>query len=290
MISNVTRFFDFKNKDFFVIPKPKENELLSSWLCRIAYAHHTVPTSFLNLHFKEYGLNILTIRDIDIWLEQDLLNKISKKSHYASDRIYQMTLKSYEGKLLKQITSKTRNNLIMSLGNRASYKYKKGLRFCPLCLKEHGYYKKEWRLGFYTVCLEHNITMHNCCYNCNTPINILRSFKNLKNQLFCYKCGSDYRDALVEKNNDSEHILFLMELLHNQTADSIDFFNELHKYNKRLLWFWRKGEVSKEIEYFYNTVTPYQRKSSLFDEDYDIKHLHQAYKYSVQKIRDKYEY
>ena len=54
MISNVTRFIDLNNQKFRVKPKPQEDELLSSWLVRVARAHLTLTTSFTNMHFKEY--------------------------------------------------------------------------------------------------------------------------------------------------------------------------------------------------------------------------------------------
>ena len=38
MIYNVTRYIDLNNEKFRIKPKPQEDELLSSWLVRVARA------------------------------------------------------------------------------------------------------------------------------------------------------------------------------------------------------------------------------------------------------------
>ena len=42
MINNVTRYIDLNNEKFRIKPKHQEDELLSSWLVRIARAHLTL--------------------------------------------------------------------------------------------------------------------------------------------------------------------------------------------------------------------------------------------------------
>ena len=44
MINNVTRYIDLNNEKFRIKPKHQEDELLSSWLVRIARAHLTLTT------------------------------------------------------------------------------------------------------------------------------------------------------------------------------------------------------------------------------------------------------
>ena len=191
MISNVTRFIDLNNQKFRVKPKPQEDELLSSWLVRVARAHLTHTTSFTNMHFKEYRTNIIWQRDLDIWCPDELIERISFKSGYSQDIIFNMTLKSLEGIVTDKITGKTFTPNIRALGNYCHIKTKGGLMFCPECLKEDKipYFRKIWRLKEHTICKKHNIELLDRCPNCSTPLTISKSFQE-KDFTFCYKCGN----------------------------------------------------------------------------------------------------
>lgn len=193
MINNVGRFLDLNDKQFFITPKPYEDELLSSWLARLSYAHDTLPSSFLNMHFKEYNRNVLIQRDIDIWADDKFFERLVQKTEFDIEIFRNMSLRSYEGILFDKINPKTRNPFILSLGNKASYKYNKGLRFCPLCLQENLYFKKQWRLSFYAVCEKHKYSMLNECSQCHSSISILRSYQKKYTFDYCYKCGFDLK-------------------------------------------------------------------------------------------------
>ena len=157
MISHVSQFMDLDNTKFLIHPKPQINELLSSWLVRIARAHLTHTTSFTNMHFKEYPTNIIWQRDLDIWCPDELIRRLSFKSGYSEEVIFNMTLRSLEGVITNHITGKSYTKNIRALGNYCHVKTKGGLQFCPKCLKEDKipYFRKEWRLTFYTYCLKH---------------------------------------------------------------------------------------------------------------------------------------
>ncbi len=191
MISNVTKYIDLNNQKFRVKPKPQEDELLSSWLVRVAKAHLTHTTSFTNMHFKEYKCNIIWQRDLDIWCPEELIERISFKSGYSKDVIFNMTLRSLEGIVADKITGKTNTVNIRALGNYCHIKTCGGLMFCPECLKEDKipYFRKIWRLKKYTICKKHLIKLLDRCPNCLSPLTISKSFQE-KDFRFCYKCGN----------------------------------------------------------------------------------------------------
>ena len=191
MISNVTKYIDLNNQKFRVKPKPQEDELLSSWLVRVAKAHLTHTTSFTNMHFKEYKSNIIWQRDLDIWCPDELIERISFKSGYSKDIIFNMTLRSLEGIVADKITGKSNTANIRALGNYCHIKTCGGLMFCPECLKEDKipYFRKIWRLKKYTICKKHNIELLDRCSNCLSPLTISKSFQE-KDFTFCYKCGN----------------------------------------------------------------------------------------------------
>ena len=122
MINNVTRYIDLNNEKFRIKPKPQEDELLSSWLVRVARAHLTLTTSFTNMHFKEYKNNIIWQRDLDIWCPDKLIDRISFKSGYSQEIIFNMTLRSLEGIITDKITGKSNTPNIRALGNYGSCK------------------------------------------------------------------------------------------------------------------------------------------------------------------------
>lgn len=192
MISFVGRYIDLNNAKFLVRPKPQKNELLSSWLARVARAHLTNTTSFTNMHFKEYRANIIWQRDLDIWCPDELIKRLSFKSGYSVEIIFEMTLRSLEGIVADHITGKSYTKNISPLGNYCHVKTKGGLHFCPECLKEDKipYFRKEWRLSFYTHCLKHSLKLFDRCPNCKTPLTISKSFEE-KSFLYCYKCGNN---------------------------------------------------------------------------------------------------
>lgn len=190
MISHVGKFIDLNNTKFLIRPKPQENELLSSWLVRVARAHLTHTTSFTNMHFKEYRTNVIWQRDLDIWCPDSLIKRISYKSGYSEEIIFNMTLRSLEGVVAEHITGKSNTKNIRALGNYCHIKTKGGLRFCPKCLQEDdiSYFRKEWRLSFYTHCIKHLLPLLDRCINCQTPLTISKSYQE-KNFTYCYKCG-----------------------------------------------------------------------------------------------------
>lgn len=191
MIHHVTRFLDFNDKKFLIKPMPQNDELLSSWLVRVARAHLTQTTSFTNMHFKEYKANIIWQRDLDIWCPDELITRLSYKSGYAEDVIFNMTLRSLEGIVAKHITGKSNTPNIRALGNYCHIKTKGGLQFCPLCLKEDDipYFRKVWRLKEYSICKKHHIALFGRCKKCLTPLTISRNYQD-KDFTFCYKCGN----------------------------------------------------------------------------------------------------
>lgn len=270
MISHVTKFINLNNKDFIAHPKPQTNELLSSWLARVARANDTATTSFTNMHFKEYAKNIIWQRDLDVWCPENLINRLAEKSHLSKEQILNMTLKSYEGKLQQHIHGKSRTRFIQPLGNYCHIKTNGGLRFCPICLKEGTipYFRKEWRLSFYTACIKHGCLMHNRCYLCSAPLVIYKNY-NEKDFTFCYKCGADLKNANAYIVNKLSFGLQAIECLlkiidqgystkFGKKVSSIDFFKFLKQINK-MIYLWRNTngvfdhEILGDIIKFNNT-------------------------------------
>lgn len=241
MISYITRYTNLSSKKFLVHPKPQNNELLSSWLIRIALAHQTMPWSFMNMHFPEYK-NIVFSRDVDIWAPDHFIDKLAWKSGLSSEDIFTMTLRSYEGYLLEWVRLNGPNFFILPIIPRKRRNLGYGQKYCPLCLQEDpAYFRKEWRLSFYTVCLEHKIHLLDRCQNCGLPVTAYK-FKQEQGFVQCYGCGWDLsKDSTssIALEKDLALVNRLMKILEEgyvlidgKPVYSIAFFQGLHQIVK----------------------------------------------------------
>lgn len=241
MISYITRYTNLSSKKFLLRPRPQMNELLSSWLVRVALSHHTLPWSFMNMHFPEYK-NIVFSRDVDIWAPESFIDKLVWKSGLNPEDIFNMTLRSYEGYLSEKVRSNGQNNFISSIIPRKRLNLGYGQKYCPICLREDtSYFKKEWRLSFYTTCIEHGCHMMDRCQNCGAPV-VFYKFKNDYGFERCYRCEkllSRSQNNSVESIEELALVKRLMGILidgyvviDGQIIYSTAFFDTLHQVAK----------------------------------------------------------
>ncbi|MEM5777935.1 MAG: TniQ family protein [Candidatus Aenigmatarchaeota archaeon] len=196
--------FDRKKYENLKIPykiEPFDDELLSSYLIRVAYTFYCSPTSFYYLYFPEYFKNkVIFRRDMDIWADENFITKLSEKTRTSYEKLWNTTLRSYTGYLFENCRENTTNFMIDSLGIRGSLCKGRGYKFCPLCIRENNipYLKKIWRVSFYTVCTKHNVLLLDKCPQCGESIN---PFKLSKDEILfaCYRCGFNFRQSPVVK-------------------------------------------------------------------------------------------
>lgn len=150
--------------------KPLPDELLSSWLVRLAHSHGLKVQTFCNLLFG--NTRQLWNRDIDRLAPDWLLQALSDRTGTPIEQVFQSTLRSYEGWLYpKMRTSSTLQWITaLKLHHRKFEGY--GIQFCPQCLKndKEPYFRKRWRVAFNTICVEHKCMLHDRCQNCGSGI------------------------------------------------------------------------------------------------------------------------
>ncbi len=181
--------------------KPYPDELLSSWVVRLAHAHGLKLQTFCSIVFGQ-GKNIWN-RDIDKLAPDWLLHHLATATGTSIDRVKDTTLKSYEGILYESHQPNGNTKWINPLGiyHRTHKAY--GLQYCPICLAhdKEPYFRKYWRLAFYTECEKHHILLHDRCPSCGSAINFhrvemgIRSLIKPRSIVNCYKCSYDLRDA-----------------------------------------------------------------------------------------------
>ncbi len=240
------------NSMFRIRPLPLKDELLSSWLIRTAYLHHSDPATFLNLYFPEYDYHLWD-NDLDLYNNDSFFNRLLIKTGFRKETIYGMTLKSYEGYLSETIHPDNRNAFIIPVFRRKRNIRQHAQRICPFCLKEdkQPYLRKKWRLFFSTACVKHKCFLIDKCPSCGEPFVI---HKRLFDGDFphCRKCGFLFKSAEPELISENSEGLRAIEKLHdildagifefeNKYNYSFFFFNILNRFTNLIKVGYRKN-------------------------------------------------
>lgn len=175
---------------FLVVPHPLEDELLSSWLTRMATKHFQKLSSFFTLFIKKEG-SLVSRTDIDFLYDEKLFDYISLKSGLDKQNVLKMSLRSEEGYLFSCNNCLYPPKQIRKLKDKRTHH---GLMFCPKCLSEDTvpYYRKYWRYYFYNACTKHKVFLTDRCWSCYQEIR-LDKINRFQEICFCSKCNRDLR-------------------------------------------------------------------------------------------------
>ncbi|MCL9677219.1 TniQ family protein [Acinetobacter sp. ACZLY 512] len=185
-------------------PLPFPDELLSSWLVRLAHGNHFKVHTFCRLFIGEKRQ--IWNRDIDTYAPEWLINAMCRMTGLEKDIVEQTTLSSFENVILDCIYTHTVTPWILPLGIYHRNRTLHGLQYCPLCLKsdKSPYFRKQWRLSFYTVCDVHQVLMLDQCLNCFSPIIFHRNDIGFNKESFyrnmhvCHVCGNDLSQSSAQ--------------------------------------------------------------------------------------------
>lgn len=178
---------------FLFVPKPLEDELLSSWLTRMAIKHRRVLSTFLSLFVRNNGHEISKV-DIDFLYNEKFFDSLVSKSNLSKKEILGLSLRSEEGYLFTCNDCLYPPKQIRKLTNKRTHN---GLMYCSKCLAEDNipYFRKKWRYNFYNACPKHKIFLTDRCWKCYEKIN-LSKIKHFKELCFCFECERDLRETI----------------------------------------------------------------------------------------------
>lgn len=161
---------------------PQDDELLSSWLHRLALANGLAPRHLGDV--LGCGAGMWSAR-LDCALPDGTLNVLNQQTGVARERIAMMTLGA---------NSQTR--LLLPLRHLASRKAATWLQFCPQCLAadQAPYFRRSWRWATRISCWEHGCGLRDRCPGCGDAIAAFAQ-RDLIAQHFCKQCGDDLRIA-----------------------------------------------------------------------------------------------
>jgi len=207
----------FSGRLFPVHVQPLEDELLSSWLVRIARAHGARLHTFCDVVWPKRQL---WNRDLDKFAGPEIVGRLAAHTAVPYRRAFETTLSAYQGRLYERHNPRGNTAWLMPLGifHRLHRRY--GLQFCADCLKEdvEAYFRRRWRLAFVTLCEWHGRLLLDRCPKCKAPVNFHRLPAETESLAICFKCGNDLRGAVALQRRASEKQIALQRKL----LDAVD--------------------------------------------------------------------
>jgi len=177
--------------------KPKPDELISSWIVRLAFAQGLEISDFCNTVWPRRGI---WKHDIDRSADQSLLEVLAKRTATPYERVLQTVLTWYEGRLFEKHNPTGNTAWVLPLGVYSRTRKLYGLQCCPQCLAKDStpYYRTVWRLGCFTVCIEHGCMLVDCCPQCQSPLFFHMCRESAENMVLCGKCQVDLRNFAAD--------------------------------------------------------------------------------------------
>lgn len=186
-----------------VRPRPQRDELLSSWLLRIARAQGQKLQSFCATVWGRERQ--IWNRDIDRLADDAFLAPLAEGTGVGLERARQTTLSDLAGVVFERVNPGGNTPLILPLGIYHRLRSRHGTQFCPECLAADPapYFRRRWRLAAWVVCPVHRRLLHDRCPRCGSPVNFHRGEMGdrrrtgSRSPVFCSTCRCDYRAARV---------------------------------------------------------------------------------------------
>lgn len=210
---------------------PERDELLSSWIFRLSYAHKIKPYSFTKFYFED---STIWSRDIDKYIPLKVLQRLSSITPLSLAQLLGLQLTSYQDIVFEGLlsTSVTEGIGITNLGIYHRTRKRYGLYVCPGCLDKKAYYKKSWRLLSSVVCMDCRRYLIDRCPKCRNPIIFQRlgignkALYEEKPLYLCWNCNYDLRSNVREVDSP------LIENYQQYIDDTVKYsFNEHSQYS-----------------------------------------------------------
>lgn len=181
-------------------PKPLPDELLSSWIVRVA-EDNGIKLQTLSWMLFGNGRSPWN-RDIDRNAPGWLIEALSQHTGCSYEDVFHTALVTYSGILYPHRQAVGQLRWILPIRNYGMRHSAFGQQFCPECLTNDPipYFRKQWRVALFTYCLEHQVELHDACPACGSPVVIYRGdfgreLKDARPMCGCHSCGYDFRES-----------------------------------------------------------------------------------------------
>lgn len=203
-------------------------------------------------------------RDIDRLAPKWLLKQICAKTGVGYWDAYHTTLTGYRTRLYPRRQASGQLRWILPISTFGLDRRGYGQQFCPECLAEDvtPYFRRCWRVGFFTFCPVHGCMLLDACHMCGAPVvlhrrDIGRDLAESKGLAYCQKCSADYRTASrhLPAGADGQAFLMHQALVQTVTRDvgsespyNLGFLAVLHQLCKVLCSSANAGRLYRWIE------------------------------------------
>lgn len=151
-------------------PQPLSDELLTSWMVRLAFANgfalHTFYSNLLGYRAAIWN------RDSDRHPPSALLDCLSSATRRPVEELRGLTLGCYEGFIFEHFFVSGDVPFLLPTGLYHRIRRRAGIQFCPICIRldPAPYYRRHWRLALSTVCTAHDCFLEQTCPSCGAPV------------------------------------------------------------------------------------------------------------------------
>ncbi|NKX68265.1 TniQ family protein (plasmid) [Labrenzia sp. 5N] len=169
-----------------VIVAPQSEELLSSWLHRLAIANGVAPRDFARVLGPGSGPGSgLWTASLDLRLPAPVAACLLTHTGVSRQKLVAMSLKRSAWR-----------PLLLPLRSRGRRGRSTWLQYCPCCLAEDAqpYFRRRWRLATWISCPDHGCGLRDRCRSCGSGI-AASDQPDLAPQHLCVRCGFDLRRA-----------------------------------------------------------------------------------------------
>ncbi|WP_417447811.1 TniQ family protein [Idiomarina abyssalis] len=186
-------------------PRPREDELFSSWLARLAIANGAKASLIATQTDLALGSNYL--RSIDYIANESLLDCIAHRVGLSSAALWKTTLSDYLVHL--SVIDTKRNQNLLLLGLIGFKKERFFLQYCPLCLRDSPHFRRLWRISSIVTCPVHGVVLHDRCSSCGAPINVFGNDEKDKRLPYqgeiciCWNCGFDLKESPAVETSEN---------------------------------------------------------------------------------------
>lgn len=180
-------------------PKPLEDELLSSWLVRLAWANAQKLHPFCRKLFN--GSKKHWYSDLDLSCNEHDLRLLSEATGLSIEKTRLTMLRSYNGYAFEALHTHGPMDWVMPIGKLTRTRVRHGQQYCPQCLNadEQPYFRRAWRLAFSVVCPKHHTVLMDACWQCGGTVSFhegdygRRYLSRVCPLVYCRHCGVDLR-------------------------------------------------------------------------------------------------
>lgn len=181
--------------------KPQPDELLSSWLIRLAHAHGYQVEGLCRLLLGRGAA--MWNRDIDRCASGTLMAAVMTATAATGPQFRSTMLSAYDGTLTESVGLSGTAPWLVPLSIFHRKRRRPGLMYCSVCVATDAdpYCRKKWRLACITVCTAHGVKLRDTCPDCGAafvPHRVDMGHEGYmpadKLLVKCHVCGHDLRE------------------------------------------------------------------------------------------------